>query len=324
MLVAPLILLLITFDSLFLWNVSLPWEITRWMVTVLFVGAIIAAIVLIRSRSKAIMLVCFLILAVLLWYHLLPPSNDRHWRPEVARVARVEFNGDIVTIENVRNFHYRTKDDFDEIWETRTYDLSYLETVDTYFCYWGPSNIAHTMLTFGFNDDTQICLSAEVRKEVGEEYSPIASFVKKFELIYIVGDERDLVAMRTNHRKEDVYLFPSKLPPEKVRALLADILARVNSLADAPVFYGTINDNCTTSLVGHINKVRDEPIRFSLELLLNGHIPEMAWRRGNLGDHDISFDIVKRHYAISERAQAYGDGPEYSQRIRQDLGLEGD
>ena len=140
-----------------------------------------------------------------------------------------------------------------------------------------------------------------MRKETGEAYSPIASFFKKFELIYILGDERDLVALRTNHRREDVYLFPSPLPPEKVRALLLDILARVNSLADRPEFYGTIKDNCTTSLVGHLNKVRDEPIPFSFDLLLNGHIPEIAWSRGKIGDRDTPFEIVKSRYAISER-----------------------
>ena len=163
-----------------------------------------------------------------------------------------------------------------------------------------------------------------MRKETGEAYSPIASFFKKFELIYILGDERDLVALRTNHRREDVYLFPSPLPPEKVRALLLDILARVNSLADRPEFYGTIKDNCTTSLVGHLNKVRDEPIPFSFDLLLNGHIPEIAWSRGKIGDRDTPFEIVKSRYAISERAQAYGDGPDYSHRIREGLGIGAD
>ena len=323
-LMTPVILLLTTFDTLFLWNASLPWALGRSVAAVVFLGAIIAAIVASRRHPKALAVVCLLIAVGLAWYHFLPPSNNRDWRPEVARVARAEIEGDRLTIENVRNFRYRTEEDFSDDWDVRTYDLSKLEKLEIYFCYWGPQDIAHTMLTFGFTDGEQLCLSVEVRKEAGEAYSPIASFFKKFELIYILGDERDLVALRTNYRKEDVYLFPSPLPPEKVRALLTDILVRVNSLADTPEFYGTIKDNCTTSLVGHLNKVRDEPIRFSLDLLLNGHIPEIAWRRGKIGDGDTPFEIVKSRYATSTRAQAYGDGPGYSQRIREGLGTGAD
>ncbi|MCP3902392.1 MAG: DUF4105 domain-containing protein [Planctomycetes bacterium] len=322
MIIAPVILLLTTFNTLFLWNTSLPWALGRGVASVVFVGAVIAAFVALRPHPKALALVVVLILGVFAWFHFLPPSNDRDWRPEVAQVARAEIDGDRLTIENVRNFRYRGEEDFDEEWTTRTYDLSTLEKVETYFCYWGPTDIAHTMLTFRFADDEQLCLSVEVRKEMGEAYSPIASFFKKFELAYIFADERDLVALRSNHRNEDLYLFPSPLPPEKVRALLLDILARANSLADTPEFYGTIKDNCTTSLVKHINKVRDEPIPFSIDLLLNGHIPEMAWRQGKIGDKDTPFEIVKERYAISARAQAYGDGPEFSRRIRDGLGAD--
>lgn len=322
--VSPVILLLTAFNTLFLWNTSLAWAPARGALAVLFVGSIIAALIRWRMRFRAMVFSCLIIVAVLAWYHFLPPSNDRDWAPEVARAASAGIEGDRLTIENVRNFRYRTEGDFVETWESRSYDLRQLETVETYFCYWGPKDIAHTMLTFGLADGEQLCLSVEVRKETHEVYSPIASFFKKFELIYIFGDERDLVALRTNHRQEDVYLFPSTLPPEKVRILLMDILTRVNSLADTPEFYGTIKDNCTTSLVGHINEVRDEPIRFSIELLLNGHIPEMAWSRGKIGDRDTPFETVKSRYAISARAQAYGDGPDYSQQIREGLGTGGD
>lgn len=320
MIIAPIILLLTTFNTLFLWNTSLPWAVARGVVAVLFVGAIVASIIAFKPRPRTLVGIAIAIAAVLTWYQFLPPSNDRAWQPNVARVARAEIDGDRLTIENIRDFRYRTEDDFDEAWVTRSYDLAKLEKLEVFFCYWGPTDIAHTMMSFGFSDGEQLALSVEVRKEADETYSPIASFFKKFELIYIFGDERDLVALRSNYRNEDVYLFPSPLPPEKVRLLLLDILARTNSLADEPKFYGTIEDNCTTSLVGHLNKVRDEPIPFNMDLLLNGHIPEMSWRKGNLGDLDTPFETVKARSAISERALAYGDGPEYSRRIRDGLG----
>ncbi len=45
----------------------------------------------------------------------------------------------------------------------------------------------------------------------------------------------------------------------------------------------------------------------------------MAWREGKIGDPDTPFEIVRSRYAVSERALAYGDGPEYSRRIREGL-----
>jgi hypothetical protein len=322
MLVAPVVLIVTAWNTMFLWNTSVPSALARGVVAVVYVGMTIAALIALRPRPKALVGVCVLLLLVFAWFHFLPPSNDRDWRPEVAQTARATYDGDRLTIENIRDFRYRGEFDFDEAWDTRTYDLSKLEGVETYFCYWGPTDIAHTMLAFRFSEGDPLCLSVEVRKEAHEEYSPLASFFKKFELIYIFADERDLVALRTNHRKEDVYLFPSPMPPDRVRMLLDDILVRVNSLADTPEFYGTLKDNCTTSLVKHINKVRDEPIPFNLDLLLNGHIPEMAWRQGKIGDKDTPFEIVKQRYAVSARAQAFGDGPGFSAHIREGLGTD--
>jgi len=322
MLVAPVILLITTWNAMFLWNTSLPSALGRGVVAVIFMGALIAAFIALKPRKVSFAVAGVLLVGVFAWFHYLQPSNDRDWRAEVDRTARARYDGDQLTIENVRDFRYRSEFDFDDVWDTRTYDLSTLEKVESYFCYWGPKDIAHTMLSFRFADGEQLCLSVEARSETNKEYSPIASFFKKFELIYIFADERDLVALRTNHRKEDVYLFPSPLPPDRVRRLLDDILVRSNSLADTPEFYGTLKDNCTTSLVKHINTVRDEPIPFNIDLLLNGHIPEMAWRRGNIGDKDTPFEIVQQQFAVSARAQAYGDGPEFSKRIREGLGTD--
>jgi hypothetical protein len=47
-----------------------------------------------------------------------------------------------------------------------------------------------------------------------ESFAPIASLFKQFELIYVVGDERDIVRVfRTNYRDEEVYLYRIKTSP---------------------------------------------------------------------------------------------------------------
>jgi hypothetical protein len=224
-----------------------------------------------------------------------------------------------VTIKNVRNFHYRTVDDFDERWETRTFDLGQLKTLDVSFTFWGPTDIAHTMLHFGFADGRHLAVSVETRKEVGEKYEPIGSFFKMFELIYIIADERDLVGLRTNYRKEHTYLFPLDWAPHEIRALLVDILERGDQLGRKPAYYATIKGNCTTSLLAHIDKVLDQHRPFSLDLLLNGFMPQYAYERGQI-PNDRPYEDVMQTYSVDERALAGPVDETYSKRIREGLG----
>ena len=73
--------------------------------------------------------------------------------------------------------------------------------------YWSEGLVGHTFLSFIFDNAPPLSISIETRPEVGEGFDPIASLFKQFELIYVVGDERDLVGVRTNHRRETVYLY---------------------------------------------------------------------------------------------------------------------
>lgn len=312
------IALLTAIAGLFLYVSSFPWEWVRIVFAVAYVMLVVGLFAFIKPRWKAVPLFLALFALVYLWYALIPASNHRDWLSDVARVASVDFDGDRVTVHNVRNFRYRSEDDYDEIWETRVYDLSTIRSLDLYFSYWGPRDIAHTMLSFGFENGDYLAISVETRKEVGETYDPLRSFFKQFELIYILGDERDLIALRTNTRLEDTYLFPMSMPPENRRALLVDILSRADELGREPAYYATIEHNCTTTLLGHLNKVEERPVRFSFKLLLNGYIPELAYERGNLPT-DAPLEEVMQRYAISAKARKVGVGPGYSEAIREGI-----
>ena len=230
--------LAISIPGLFLlavWTVGCLWfdgpESQLWAGTLsmTFIVAVIALIVLVRPVWR--LWVGFLVMFVLVqgWWLSIAPSNDREWLAEVARVPAVTFDGDLVTIRNVRNFHYRSETDFDEIWETRSYDLSQLRGIDMYLSYWGSPMIAHTIASWEFADGQHLAVSIETRKEVGEEYSAVLGFFRQFELYYVVADERDVIGVRTNHRGEDVYLYRMKTPlPPGSRA------ARLLSGGDEP------------------------------------------------------------------------------------------
>ncbi len=250
---------------------------------------------------------------------LMSPSNDRRWLREVSRLASAEFDGDAVTVHNVRNFRYRSTTDFDERWETRTYDLSQLQRAELFLSYWGSRAVAHTILGFAFADGRHLDVSVEVRRTVGDRYSPLRSLYKRFELVYVVADERDVIGVRACHRGEDVYLFPLRTTPEMARVLFVDVMERVNTLVSHPDFYRTVRGNCTTSLVRHFQVVAETPIRFSLNLLLNGFLPALIYDRGLL-PRDAPLESVKQRYAVSAKARAVGDDANFSRTIREGLG----
>jgi len=314
--VGLVVVLLTALAGLFLANSNLPFTWARYALAITFVLGVAALFVLLKPRWKALLGFAGLFGLVLLWFALIPASNDRRWQPDVARLATAEVAGDRITVHNVRDFRYRSVSDFDQRWETRSYDLSRLDQVDLFMSYWGSTRIAHTMLSFGFEDGSWLALSIGPRPEADEGYAPVRSFFKAFELVYTFADERDLIALRTDYRGEDVYLFPLPLSQEQRRELFLDVLRRANELAEKPEFYRTISDNCTTALVKHLDHVRDRPIRCSIELLLNGYIPRLAYERGDLPT-DAPLEVVMQRHAISAKAQAAGVGPDFSQRIRE-------
>jgi hypothetical protein len=248
------------------------------------------------------------------------PSNDRDWQPDVAVVPYATFDGDLVTIHNIRNFEYRTETDFTPRYYDKTYDLRDLDTADLIACYWMGDAIAHVMISFGFAERDFVAVSIETRKEKGESYSTVNGFFRQYELTYIVGDERDLIRLRTNYRKdppEEVYLFRTNAPKENVRRLFLDYFKTINSLRDKPQFYNTLTTNCTTNVVMH-TKVNPGGGHYSWKVLLSGYAPQYAYDRGRL-DASIPFAELKQRSHINEAAHAADQDPNFSQKIRAGL-----
>jgi hypothetical protein len=290
-----------------------------------FAGSLVAAFalaalfILIRVRPFWVSASAFGLLfgCVLVWWLSLPPSNDRQWQPDVAQPPKATIEGDLLTIENIRNFHYRSETDFDENWETRTYDLSKLRGVDMFFSHWGSPLIAHTIVSWEFEDGPPLAISIETRKEVGESYSAILGFFRQFELYYVVSDERDVIGLRTDHRGEDVYLYRLQTPIPIARAVLLDYVRAMNALTVDPKWYNAFTHNCTTQIRRHVQQVApDNP--FSWKLLVNGHLPELGYERGTI-DTSLPFEELRRASEITQRAKAAGDDPSFSERIREGL-----
>ncbi|CTQ55332.1 hypothetical protein LP7551_03873 [Roseibium album] len=279
--------------------------------------AAVTVLILLRcqpiTRSVTLYLAPFA--AVLWWWLSIAPSNDRDWQAEVARLASARIEGDMVTIENVRDFDYSSETDITERWETRSYKLSEIKGVDLFKSHWGSPLIAHTFISWEFEQGPPLTISIETRKEVGEVYSAVRGFFRQFELYYVVSSEADLAKVRTNVRGETVYLYRLRGTPEEARALLLDYLKTVNELREKPAWYNALEYNCTTSIRQHIQAI--VPVPFDWRILVNGYLDEAAYEHGNINT-SIPFDELREASRINERANA--DGTEsYSVRIRTGL-----
>jgi hypothetical protein len=254
---------------------------------------------------------------VLAWWSGIPPSNDRDWAPEYAVVPRATVDGDLVTLHDVRNFDYRTETDFTPRYEERRCDLRRLESLDLVASYWMGEAIAHVMLSFGFGGEDFVAVSVETRRERTEGYSTIAGFFKRYELFYVVADERDLIRLRTNYREnppEDVYVYRTNAPPERIRRVFLDYVREINSLAEEPRWYNTLTTNCTTAIVTHL-RVNPGAAPMSWKVLLSGYAPRYAWERGAL-DTRLSFEELEKRSRVNEAARAADRAPDFSRRIR--------
>jgi len=293
---------------------------TRWLrVLMAIVYALVLIVVLLRTRppwlARLVLLACFGV--VLAWFLLTPPSNHRDWQPDVAVLPYAEVSDQRVTIHNIRNCDYRTASDYTVHHYDKTFDLAKLASVDLYVVYWGSPWIAHTMLSFGFEGGDYVCISIETRKEKSEDYSAIKGFFRQFELTYVIGDERDLVRLRTNYRGEQVYLYRLGTDLAVARPVFLDYLKRVNRLKERPEWYNVVTANCTTLIRGH-TKLYAKNARFDWRILLNGRIDQMAYERKSL-DQSLSFEQLKARSLINDRAKAADQDPTFSKRIREQL-----
>ena len=192
-------------------------------------------------------------LSVLVWWLCIRPSHDRHWRPEVAVMPRAIIDGDRVRITGFRNFEYRSTDDFTVRYEEREFLISHLTSLDFFVSYWKQGPVGHTFVSFHFDNALSLCISIETRPEVGEGFSPIASLFKQFELIYVVGDERDIVRVRTNHREGRRVSLPHPDVARKCASAFFVYLDRINKLSDHAEFYHLFSNSCTINILRYAN-----------------------------------------------------------------------
>lgn len=249
----------------------------------------------------------------------LRPSNERFWVNDNARTATAEFDGEKVTIRNVRDFEWRSTKDFDERWIDVTMSLDKMAKIWFVLEYFEPSKkqMAHTIMVFEDDDGQRIACSIEVRREQGERYHPIKGLFRQYELIYVWATERDVIGVRTRCRKKSVtHLFEAVvLGPGNERRMLESYLRRSNKLSIEPEWYNTITNTCTTNIVAHVNEVYPERVPWGVSILLPGLSPRLL-SRNNLVKMTGTLEETLRDSVIDERAMRWDGAVDFGDWIR--------
>ncbi|MDO9414952.1 Lnb N-terminal periplasmic domain-containing protein [Pararhizobium sp.] len=252
--------------------------------------------------------------ALSFWWTTIPASNDRDWADEVGRLTTGVMNGNLVMLKNVRNFDWRSKTDYTVNWEDRSYDLDQLVSVDLLLSYWTGPSIAHTLVSFGFRDGSFVTFSVEIRKERHESFSEIGGFFKEFETSVIAADERDIVRVRTNIRREDVYLYRVNMPKAQMHSLFLAYVGEADALAEQPRFYHTVTANCTTIVYEMVRRIVPG-LPLDHRLLLSGYLPEYIFGVGGFAP-GFSLQQLRDGGRITDRALAADTAADFSSRIR--------
>jgi Domain of unknown function (DUF4105) len=254
---------------------------------------------------------------VMMWWRGIAASNDRLWADDVAQIAAATIEGDKVTLQNVRNFDWRSNTDYIQRWETRVYDLAQLNSVDMIMSYWRGPAVAHMLVSFGFAAGEHVAFSVEVRRDKRQNYSEIGGFFKEFALSIIAADERDVIRVRTNVRGEDAYLYRVRMPLFAMRSLFLGYLGESNSLVSTPRFYNTITANCTT-LVYHMMTRIVGYLPLNHRILLTGYFPAYVYEVGGL-DQRLPLAELRALGRITDRARESDHSETFSADIRRGI-----
>ena len=279
---------------------------------VIAVAALVAVVR--RRRWRAVMVYAAVYAVFLAWSGSISPSNDKNWAADVAHGITGIIDGDRLSAREVRNFIWHTEMDYTERWEQRIYDLSKLRSLDLFLVYWMGPSIAHTIMSFGFDDGRYLDFSIELRRVQDDQYSAVAGFFKTHELVYIGADERDLMTLR-KVRNEQIQLYRLRTPPARARALLVEYIEQANDLAVRPRFYNTLTTNCTTTIFDMIRAVTSS-IPFDWRVILTGHLPGYLYEHGAV-DTSIPLEELRQRADVTSRVDASLTEIEFSSRLRE-------
>jgi len=267
-----------------------------------------------KKTSRTLTLSIFFI--VLVAWQQVTPTHEKNWADSVSQLPWATIDNNQVHIHNIRDFVYQTETDYRVQYIDKTYDLSKLNQLDYALSYWdGNKAIAHSIFSFGFENGEHLAVSVEVRNQKGEEYGGFSGLYNQFELIYVLATEKDVLQLRTNFRKEQVYLYPTNTPKQFITSFFSIVIERINSIQKQPEFYNTMTQNCFTSIVKDFQKINGTRNIFDYRIYANGYSDELFYQLGSIKTN-LPFSESKQKFHINQYTQAGSYNPLYSKQIR--------
>ena len=267
----------------------------------------------------AISITLLIVIFLLRRHFAMTPSNDRSWVNDNQRLASVEITGDKAHIKNVRDFSWRTTKDYDERWIDMTIDLNKVRKIWFILEYFSPERkeMAHTILSYEFDDGRRLACSIEVRRKEGSRFHPLKGMFRSYELIYVWGTESDIIGVRSRcRRKSKTHLFEGVvLGPGNERRMLESYLRRTNKLAKDPEWYNTITNTCTTNIVNHVNEFYPGRVPWAIGILMPGLSPKMLLRN-NLVKSSGNIDETMESSLIDSISEKWDDSRDFGDWIR--------
>ncbi len=262
--------------------------------------------------------------AVAVWYFgLMRPNPNQDWIPKHSRMPHVEFKGDKVYVSNVRDYVWRTESDYTPGYRDRVYDLNALNSM--YFVlapFYLLEQVAHVWVGFGFSDGQHVAVSVEARAVKGRPFDLLPAMFRQFQLIYVIGEERDVLGLRVVARNAEVRFYPVRTTPERMRFLFLDMMRRAHSLEAHPEFYNLFVNNCMNNITYHVRRLGGRPLPSELRLLLTGFSDRLAYDYGFL-DTDLPFERARQAFRIDEAMRHVPIDEQYSERLREVLKRQG-
>lgn len=243
------------------------------------------------------------------------PTNAGPWKDEYAQIASADFNGNSVTIKNLRRARYATNAAPLSIdWDEKEVELGDLKEVWFGISVFARPQIAHTFLSFDFGDDDPICISVEARQRPGQKYHPFTGLLNEYHIINVIGDELDIIGVRTYSKRNEVHFQPLTLTEDRAKRLFLDMMTRTNNLVDRPRHYNTLASNCTISLLKE-TVVPWYQRYFDWRLVLAGYSDRVAHQYGVL-DQSHSVEVLRKAARLTTD-DALPHEPDFSKKIRE-------
>lgn len=228
-------------------------------------------------KNSAVLLI-FLALGGIVFVFSAQPSHDRQWELGQEKLPAFHVYGDVLKVENYRDFVWTGELTAEPEYETRQFNLAKLTDLDVFISHFNSfEGLAHIFLSFGFSGGERLVVSLESRREVGETFSPLLGMLRQYEIIYVVGSEEDIVGARTSFRNERVYRYPTVATVDQARALLLGLGEDINSVATQPKFYNTLTHNCTNEITRRVETMSDAQFPLTWKTLLPGYFDEVLY-----------------------------------------------